>query len=412
VLVMDTTGSMATDDKITGAKDAAKALLDTLYAGPVASVPESEFIRVGLVPFAAGVRLNRNGPDFNLGWIDTTGANPLSKLHFNNSTWHNYMAWGQMKTSSTTQLQWNGCVEARLRGNAAVGQDYNANDAAPDSTIPATLFPAYFAPDAPGSSNGHEYIGTSGSPVNEYTGLTTAQRNDTTLAGLLYKQENQAKYPNRVITAETSASTAGPWVGCAKTPVVPMTYKRSDVVAGINAMTAAGPTLIAEGLAWGMRVMSPTAPFTQVQGTASISASTISNYNDVRWQKTMVLMTDGDNDLSAGTNTLNGTVYSSYGRGKEPTAGGLNRFGTTSNSSIMTELDNALINVCDKIKANDVELYVTSFGNGVSASTRARLQACATDADNYQHATSSADLQAFFNHIGEETLNKSIYVSK
>ena len=44
--------------------------------------------------------------------------------------------------------------------------------------------------------------------------------------------------------------------------------------------------------------------------------------------------------------------------------------------------------------------------------TRARLQACATDADNYQHATSSADLAAFFNHIGQDVLNKSIYVSK
>jgi hypothetical protein len=191
-----------------------------------------------------------------------------------------------------------------------------------------------------------------------------------------------------------------------------MTHKRSDITAGINAMTAAGNTLIAEGLAWGMRVVSPTEPFTQVQGTASIPASTISPYNDVRWQKTVVLMTDGDNELNAGTNSLNGTVYSAYGRGKEPTASGYNRFGTTSNSAIMTTLDDALIDVCNRIKANNVELYVTSFGNGVSSSTQARLQACATDADNYQHATSSADLQAFFNHIGEETLNKAIYVSK
>ncbi len=412
VLVMDTTGSMATDDKITGAKNAAKSLLDTLYTGPLASVPESEYIRVGLVPFAAGVRLDKNAADFNLGWIDTAGANPLSKLHFNDASWNNYMAWGQMKVNSTTNLQWNGCVEARRRGDAAAGEDYNANDAAPTLGSPETLFPAYFAPDAP-SGGGSSYIGTTGTPVNEYTGLTAAQQSDTSLAGLLYKQENQAKYPARVITAETaSTSPAGPWVGCAKSAVVPMTHKRSDVVAGIDAMSAAGNTLIAEGLAWGMRVISPTEPFTQVQGTASIPAATISPYNDVRWMKTVVLMTDGDNNLSAGTNALNGTVYSAYGRGKEPTASGYNRFGTTNNASIMTELDNALIDVCNRIKANNVELYVTSFGNDVSTTTRDRLQACATDADNYQHATSSADLQAFFNHIGEETLNKSIYVSK
>ena len=412
VMVMDTTGSMATDNKITGAKNAAKSLLDTIYAGSVASVPESEFIRVGLVPFAAGVRLDKNAADFDLGWIDTTGVNPLSKLHFNNAAWHNYMAWGQMKTSSTTFLQWNGCVEARIRGDEASGEDYNANDAAPSLFTPATLFPAYFGMDEPAVSGygyNNNYISGSGTP-NETTGLASTS---TSYTNHLNRQENTAKYVNKVITAENMTSeNAGPWRGCAKSKVVPMTHKRSDIVDGINAMTAAGNTLIAEGLAWGMRVVSPTEPFTEVQGTASIPAATISPYNDVRWMKTVVLMTDGDNQLSAGTTTLNGTVNSAYGRGKEPTGSGYNRFGTTSNSSIMTALDDALIDVCNKIKANNVELYVTSFGDGVSSATRARLQSCATDADNYQHATSSADLQAFFNHIGEETLNKAIYVSK
>ena len=412
VMVMDTTGSMATDNKITGAKNAAKALLDTLYAGDLASTPESEFIRVGLVPFAAGVRLDKNAADFDLSWIDTTGANPLSKLHFNNSSWHNYMAWGQMKTSSTTYLQWDGCVEARIRGDEASGEDYNANDATPSLGTPATLFPAYFGMDEPAVSGygyNNNYITGSGTP-NETTGLADTS---TDYYNHLNRQKNQAKYVNKVITTEsTTSENAGPWRGCAKSKVVPLTHKRSDIVDGINAMTAAGNTLIAEGLAWGMRVVSPTEPFTEVQGTASIPAATISPYNDVRWMKTVVLMTDGDNQLSAGTTTLNGTVNSAYGRSKEPTGSGYNRFGTTSNSSIMGALDDALINVCNKIKANGVELYVTSFGSGVSTATRARLQACATDADNYQHATSSADLAAFFNHIGEDVLNKSIYVSK
>ena len=121
-------------------------------------------------------------------------------------------------------------------------------------------------------------------------------------------------------------------------------------------------------------------------------------------------MTDGDNDLNAGVDTLNGTVYSSYGRGMETLA--INRFGSTSSSNKMTELDNQMLNVCSKIKALGVKLYVTSFGTGVSTTTRTRLQSCATDPTYYQHNTSSADLAAFFNHIGEDVLNKSIYVSK
>jgi Flp pilus assembly protein TadG len=423
-LVMDTTGSMATDDKITGAKNAAKQLLNTLYGGTVGSVPQSEYIRVALVPFAAAVRLNPSAYDYNLGWIDTTGTNPLSKLNFTSSTWHNYMAWSQLKRTSSAFHTWNGCVEARLRGTAAAGTDYNVNDVAPTSTTPATRFPAYFSPDTPSirdintypsSWRGDNWTGTyipeDTTNPNEITSISPASNatNMNDSPGFIGRQENQNKYVGRNIGAETS-SNVGPWSGCAKSTIVPMTYKRANIEAGIDAMTASGPTLIAEGLAWGMRVQSPGEPFTKVEGTSSIPADTISTYGHPRWMKTVVLMTDGDNDLSAGVDTLNGTVYSAYGRGTETLAN--NRFGSTSSSNKMTELDNAMIAVCNKIKATGTQLYVTSFGNGVSSATRARLQACATDADNYQHATSSAQLATFFNHIGEDVINKSIYVSK
>lgn len=426
VMVMDTTGSMATDDKITGAKTAARNLLNTVYGGTLAQVPESEYIRTALVPFAAAVRLNKNISDFNLSWIDTTGVNPLSKLNFPAaSTWNNYTAWSQLKRTSTLFHTWNGCVETRMRGTAGAGTDYNVNDTAPTLLNPATLFPAYFSPDTPSIRNitaypsawrGDNWAGTyipeDTTNPNEITGISAANANKFTDPDLLlYRQENQAKYVGRNIGAEPmTSSTAGPWSGCAKSTVVPMTYKRANVDAGITAMTAAGPTLIAEGLAWGWRVISPGEPFTQVEGTSSIPAEPISVYGHPRWQKIIVLMTDGDNDLSAGVDTLNGTVYSAYGRGREALA--TNRFGSTSSSSKMTELDNAMLEVCNKIKAQNIELYVTSFGSGVSTATRTRLQNCATDADNYQHASSSADLAAFFNHIGQDVLNKAIYVSK
>ena len=425
VLVMDTTGSMATDNKIGGAKTAARDLLNTVYGGSAASFPESEYLRVALVPFAAGVRLDKNAYDFNLNWIDTTGLNPLSKLNFDSSTWNNYMAWGQLKSNSTTYMSWNGCVEARMRGTEAAGTDYNVNDVAPTSATPATLFPAYFMPDSPsfadlsiyGSERDHDYSGTyiseTGTAPTEIATLSTAHKNDITLPGMQrWRQENPAKYINKVLSAEslTAESPIGPWKGCAKSKIVPLTYKRANVEAGITAMAAAGNTLIAEGVSWGLRVLSPTEPFTKVEASTSFPADTISTYHHPRWMKIMVVMTDGDNQLNAGTDALNGTIYSAYGRGKESIAD--NRFGSTSDSSKMTELDTAMGVACSKAKANGIEVYVTSFGSGVSSATRARLQACATDADNYQHATSSADLSAFFNHIGQDVLNKSIYVSK
>ena len=429
VMVMDTTGSMSTDNKIEGAKTAARNLLSTIYGGSASAVPESEYLRVALVPFAAGVRLNPNAYDFKLGWIDTTGVNPISKLNFNSTplppaTWNNYTAWAKLKKTATAYQAWNGCVETRMRGTAAAGTDYNVNDVAPTTGAPATMFPAYFAPDTPsfGSSGTYgsfknqawngSYIAEDGSTPNEITGVSAANAKLTTDAAILqYRQENYQKYDGRNIGSESlTSATVGPWSGCAKSSVVPMTYKRANVEAGITAMAAAGPTLIAEGLSWGWRAISPTEPFTKVEGSASFPADTISTYNHPRWIKIMVLMTDGDNDLSPGTDTLNGTVYSAYGRGTEPVA--YNRFGSISSSNKETELDTAMTTACNKVKAAGIELYVTSFGSGVSTATKNKLQACATDADNYQHNTSSADLAAFFNHIGQDVLNKAIYVSK
>ncbi len=403
-LVMDTTGSMGTNNKIQGAKTAAKSLLNTLYGGVLASIPESEYIRVSLVPFAAAVRLDKNASDYNLGWIDTVGLNPLSKLNFNDPTWNNYMAWGQLKANGNS-IPWNGCVEART-ANAGL----NENDTAPTTSNPDTLFPAYFSPDTPpttggqGNQYGYDYLS------NDYTAnITTAQKNDGSDAGRLYIQDNQVKYINKSIAAE-SASSTGPWSGCAASSIVPMTYNRSAIEAGVDAMAANGPTLIAEGLAWGWRTISPSEPFTKVAGTASIAAANISPYNDVRWRKVMVLMTDGDNDLSAGSYGFNGSIYSAYGRAKEVVAN--NRFGTNNTSQTQNVLDQNMLDVCSAIKAKDIELYVTSFGTGVSAQTKSRLQSCATKPENYANSTTSSDLVAFFDHIGQDVLNKSVYVSK
>ena len=77
-----------------------------------------------------------------------------------------------------------------------------------------------------------------------------------------------------------------------------MTHNRANVEAGIDNMAAEGTT-IAEGLAWGWR-HSPAEPFTKVEGTASIPAANLSTYNDARWKKIAVLMTDGDNNVGTG----------------------------------------------------------------------------------------------------------------
>jgi Putative Flp pilus-assembly TadE/G-like len=414
VMVMDTTGSMSSGGKIAGAKTAAHSLLTTLYGGTLGSEPRSEFLRTALVPFAAAVRLDTAGHDFNTNWIDTTGANYLSKINFDAvsapAAWNNYYAWSRLKRTSSAFHTWNGCVEARARGTAST--DYHNNDAAPVSGQPNTLFPAYFALDTPSEGSfGYNYIskGTTGTVGTECYGLTTTQCNSTTTANRLLKQENYRKYDGTNIGAE-STSANGPWSGCAVSKVVSMTYDRGKVEEGIDAMTASGPTNIGEGLAWGWRVISPGEPFTKVQGSGSLPNATIAPYGDARWQKVIVLMTDGDNDLSPGGYGFNNTIYSANGLAGEAMT--YNRFGTTNSGSVETAMDNDMLSVCTKVKEAGIALYVASFGSGVSTATRNRLQACSTGTGYYQHANAPSDLAAFFNHIGQDVINKSIYVSK
>ncbi|MCA0434515.1 MAG: pilus assembly protein TadG-related protein [Proteobacteria bacterium] len=428
VMVMDTTGSMNDSSKLAGAKAAAQKLLTTLYGGSLASAPSSEYIRVSLVPFSGAVHLNTSAYDFNLNWIDTTGTNSYSKLNFDASlsppsTWNNYTAWAQTKKSSSAYNTWNGCVETRQNGSTASGTDYNINDVAPSSSTPATRFPAYFNPDIYGSSvaensYGISYLGgTSTSTVgSECRGLTSTVCSSTTTANLLQKQENYYKYVDANVGTEsanpssTTSSYYGPWGGCAVSKVVPMTYDRSKVETGITDMRAHGITIIPEGLAWGWRVISPTEPFTKVEGFGSLPNTTLAPYNDAKWQKIMVLMTDGDNNVNGGSYTMNVSRYSSYGLGSESLSS--NRFGTTSSSGLDTALDNYTKSLCTKIKTSGVTMYVASFGSDLTSATKTMLQNCATGTEYYKHASTSADLQAFFDHIGEDVINKSIYVSR
>jgi Flp pilus assembly protein TadG len=406
VMVMDTTGSMGTTYEAQ-ARTAGHNLMTKIYGGTATARPESPYIRVALVPFSAAVRINTSAYDYNSGWIDTTGAAAVSKLNFSTSgtstpdtTWNNYLAW--TKLSSQT---WNGCVEAR---SATLG--YNIDDTAP--TGGDTLFTPYFAPDeASVSSQGfyNTYIGNSGTP-NETTGLTTSVTGTNNNTNYLIRQNNEAKYVNKTITAEAS-SDYGPWFNCVKTPIVPLTYNRAHVEAGIDAMTASGSTVIPEGLAWGWRVLSPTEPFTKVEAGPSQPADTISTYNHPRWRKVMVLMTDGENDvLSNGSqvNSLNGGWYSSYGRITATTG---NRFGTTSVSSANGKLDTAMLSLCTKIKAKGVEIYTVAF-RVTNTTILSNLRTCATDTSHYSYAADGVALGTVFSHIGENVNNASIYISK
>jgi Flp pilus assembly protein TadG len=472
VLIMDTTGSMASD--MATAKASTKKLIKKLYGDQTtAAAPASEFIRTALVPFSAAVRINTAGPDYNLNWFDTTGANPISKLNFNElsgapAVWNNYYAWSRLKKSSSSNHTWNGCVEMRKRGTGS-NPDYMFSDVEPVSTNADSLFPVYFSPDTPsftsqyksatgadvnypvpvrGVTFSNSYIPEDATATSETAGLTIADKTYTELANtnaanwdtnttnllatLRKRQENWRKYDGRNIGNE-SASSSGPWSNCTRSAIVPMTYDRSKVEAGIDAMTANGPTNIPEGLSWGRRVISPSKPFTKVQGFGSApetAESTISEYGSPKWQKIAVLMTDGENNLftssgyqvdpnnvrkpgESNSRPINhsGTWYSSYGRGLEPSA--TNRLGITDlndAASHTAKMNDDIATICTQMKADGITIYTTTF-RVTDPTVQERVKNCATSAIHYKHSESAVDLDVFFSHIGE-TVNKAIYVSK
>jgi Flp pilus assembly protein TadG len=495
VMVVDTTGSM--DKDMEGLKSAAKKLLAALYGDQGSNKPAaSEFIRVALVPFSAAVRLDTNAFDYDPGWIDRTGANPLSRINFTNPAGttanHNFGMWGQLRRTNGTAHEWNGCVESRIRTGAA-GRNYIAEDIAPDATDNQSRFPAFFNPDSPtfyfntvDNPQRHRFmpasaIGTStvgyknlnNNYITSFYDYTTGASQPSLLAGgtratghddsalgnnVLSAEarfKNPAKYVNKVLADETFTSqtltytqtsdtpfpgctvtpsnnclsrtvdyqkwsvNAGPWSSCTASKVVPMTYTRSKIEAGIDAMRAVGGTNITEGLAWGMRAISPGAPFTRVEGythptnpSLNLASTTIAPYTGSRWRKVVVLMSDGENsayqlfpDGTPANLFDTSTGYNSYGHIR--TVGALNRYGTDQFVQAPTQMDADTLAMCNTLKLQDVELYTIGFKVDSEL-----LEDCASDEEHYKRANTVSELEKFFNDIGAETRNKMLYVSK
>jgi Flp pilus assembly protein TadG len=388
VLVLDNTGSMLTDDKIGALKEAATELVDTLFGDDT----ESDTLKMGIVPFAASVNV---GPQYTSEtWLDHTGLNTISHLNFIDSTKHNSWAWGQLANKD-----WNGCVEQR---KVATGIDYDIDDTTPTTSDPNTLFPIYFAPDEPTNSNNASNKSGWGSGFpNSYL---TDWRSDETPNSSMSLDNRQRRYEKYVGTS-VSSSTKGPGYLCGIAALTPLTGTKQTITDALDDMIANGGTNIATGVGWGLRVLSPTLPFTE--GAV---------YDDDDWNKVMIVMTDGDNDWGSALTNMNGSYYSSYGYASQSAT----RLGMSSVPSSDAALD-AVLNArttaaCDAVKSatgdadHGITVYTITFGTALTDSARTLMEDCASDAEKYFHAPDNATLQDVFEEIGTEI--KEIYISK
>ena len=236
VLVMDNTGSMASNNNIGTLRDAANNFVYIMYGIDVddgaAADPSSldsmvtrdpQYIKVGLVPYSGSVNVgpyglgeDPNGDYYGPAFVN----NPLSLDYTTNSS------------SSTSNTDWLGCVMA---------------DSYPGDTMDnVTSWDMYrYCRDSSDNANCHGY----------WSGGTY--------------------WPYK-----------GPNYHCPKTPITPLTTSPTQLREANDMMTASGYTHGNYGMTWGYRVLSEDFPFEE--GVP---------WTDQYWRKAIVMMTDGVNTI-------------------------------------------------------------------------------------------------------------------
>ncbi len=160
-LVLDNSGSMRRNSKLTTLKAAATNLVNSLHSQMANTPPVGQAVKFSVVPFSALVNVGANNQ--NASWMDRTGINPIhwgsqdsDKRYFFN--WEEnddvVKVANAYRTQSGTPISrftlydnisnvsWGGCVEA-------LPAPYHQMDETPNVGVPSTMIVPSFAPDTP-----------------------------------------------------------------------------------------------------------------------------------------------------------------------------------------------------------------------------------------------------------------------
>lgn len=414
-VVLDNTGSMGSRG-IDALKRASHALVDAVEGGR----GEDQDIRISLVPFVTAV--NIKGEGFDPAWIDMDGQalyngwnfidDPLRERRrngerpeelpegFGSNSTGNGAGGGQacknqgkgapaiekrercraadryphhMYLFEQSGTEWKGCVEARPA-------PYNLTPVPPDPANPDTLFVPYFAPDEPGNRmnrGGNSATRFNNSWLDDAVTGTDEERLRATL-----------KYidPAQMSVDDDGPLTIGPNRAC-PTPIVPLSADFATVRTGIDAMNFwnGSGTNIAEGLAWGWRVLSPEAPYTQA-----------APFGERGQQKFLVLMTDGRNVSYGARNEFTRSDYGSYNF----LANGLID-GATNQGAAERRLNDWTVQMCTQMKQQEIEIFTVVY-NESDAAVLDMFRRCASSPSNFFMARNTAALENAFMNIGQQ----------
>ena len=341
-MVLDNTGSMG-GSKIRGLRDAAHLLSEILFEGG----DDPDDVKIGLVPFG----------DFS--GEECTGRGRRRRCTTTTIHPNHWDLFDSLRNTS-----WEGCVESR-------SLPMDIDDTAPNPARPETLFVPYFAPDEPDTWRfPNDYI-DDGSFLS--LGI---------LDEIFERLRNLAKYD------DARPSGGSPNAACTTTPITALTTSRSRIDNAISDMEANGTTNIANGISWGVRVLSPQMPFSE--GTS---------YDDRDVLKAMVILTDGENVLR-GQSTDFMSEYEAYGYITDDRLG----IRTTSSSRLGDALDERTVAACNYAKSQGIRVYTITFQVN-SSSTRDMMRACASSDSLYFDSPSTSALRDTFEMIAGDLAN-------
>ncbi len=198
---------------------------------------------------------------------------------------------------------------------------------------------------------------------------------------------------------------------CPRAQVMPMSVSKKTAVAEVRNMQAGGTTMLAMGLTWGWRMLSPnwsglwgsTPAFTSPSGG---SVPLPLPYHTAGMSKVVVFMTDGMNHNGSGSDYVNTNPNDDNAYDDQAT------FPTNIREDALTR------DVCDAMKSQGIIIYTIGFGQAAAHSPptnseRANdllvdaplLKYCASDPSKFFLAPTNAQLGQAFQQIGNELAN-------
>jgi len=364
VLVLDITGSMA-GNNITALKAASNNFVNVMFD----KIVDPQYLKIGIVPWSNAVNVGPYGKGFT-----PAGATYGTPFVDNPST-DPYVTPASSIVYGPGQNDWGGCVIERSPSSALT-----------DASTPN--WPMYRYPaNTCAEYNCTQYNCAQYNCVRyncaQYNCLRYNSSGRCTRYGTtcLSYSTTCAQYGTTCLVPGTTCiahgATCVQWSGdpnnsCPDAPILPLTNDKAQIQGVINNLPTRGNTYSNLGMIWGWRVISPDFPFTEG-----------APYEDNKWSKTVILMTDGDN-------TINRT-YSGEGP-----------YNTPGTSLTATDQNNKFAQICTNMKAKGIRIYTITFQSAINNTTKSFYRNCATNPGMYFDAPSNQSLTEAFQSIANQ----------